>query len=83
MHRLPPESAQLAALALTAIDEAGLQAPSLVRLENIIRCGSAVEALLCTVALREPSATELEEIFRDVVVRCVNRAPGIGDAVAY
>lgn len=68
-------------LALDALEQEGLQAPRLSRMEIIVRNALGVVALLRAGALRQPSSTELEELFRDFVVRCVNRPARIGDAV--
>lgn len=68
--------------ALHAIDEAGLQAPSLIQLDRIIQFAACVTDMLSSAAVKEPSASELREFFDYCVVTAVNRAPGVGDAAA-
>jgi hypothetical protein len=75
-----PQLTTLRRLALHAIDESGLQAPSEASLRDIISCSVFAASLLSWAALQEPTRSELEDAFCDFVIRAVNRAPGIGDA---
>jgi hypothetical protein len=74
------ELASLQRLALAAIADQGLQAPSTQELFHIVHCSLWATSLLQSASLREPIPDELEEFFCEFVVRAVNRAPGIGDA---
>jgi hypothetical protein len=69
-------------LALSAIEDAGLQVPAEPKLELIVRCAYSVAAHLWFGALLTPSHSELDEVFQDFVVRCVNKAPGVGDVLS-
>ena len=68
-------------LALIALDENGLQVPSPVKFEAIVRFAYSVAFLFWAAALEEPTDPELDEAFKDFIVRCVNRAPGVGDVL--
>ena len=71
------------ALALNAIDEAGLQAPPSIELFDIVMYARMVMRALQSCALKAPTESECRELFEDFVVRAVNRAPGIGDAATH
>lgn len=68
-------------LAHLALAEAGLQVPSAEQMEAIVRSAYCVALLLWMAALEKPTNSDLDEVFRDFVLRCVNRAPGVGDVL--
>jgi hypothetical protein len=70
-------------IALNCIEAEGLQAPSLHELEVIIRNGLLATKLLTDACVLRPETSDLEEFFRDFVLRCNNRAPGVGDAATH
>ncbi len=69
-------------LALDAIESAGLQVPPDHRLRLILECASSATSLHWVAALRQPTWSELDEAFKDFVIRAINTAPGVGDAAA-
>jgi len=80
--RNPLRSARLNSLALQAINDAGLQVPPIPQFELIMECAYAATSLHWISALREPSWSELDEVFKDSVVRAINIGPGVGDAAS-
>jgi hypothetical protein len=57
------------ALALNAIDEAGLQAPSSSALIQIVTMAHVATLALQSCALIQPAESECRELFEDFVVR--------------
>ncbi len=68
--------------ALASLQTEGLQAPSWHELQGIVDAALRATALFIRAAVRHPLDSEILEFFSDFVVRCVNRGPGVGDAVA-
>jgi len=67
--------------AIEAIDDEGLQSPSPIRLMSIIENARRATCLFWLVAVLPPTSEELKSFFREFVVRCVNRLPGIDDVL--
>jgi hypothetical protein len=72
--------ASLKRLALRTLEKEGFQAPSAGALTAIVQCSMMATSLFLVAALRVPSASELDEFFKDFVLRSVNLPPGVGDA---
>ena len=67
--------------ALEFIEAEGLQAPSRQKLEEIIDAAVRATGLFALVAVLHMQESDIREFFSDFVVRCVNRGPGVGDAI--
>ncbi len=72
--------ASLKRLALRTLEKEGFQAPTAGALTAIVQCSLMATSLLVDASLRPPTASELDEFFKDFVLRCVNLPPGVGDA---
>jgi hypothetical protein len=78
-HDIP----RLRRVALRAIEEEELQAPSSIELQSIIAMGRLATECFAMGALIRPTQTQSEEFFTNFVVTCVNRAPGVGDVLSH
>ena len=74
-----PVSSRYLDLAVAAVSDEGLQVPPQHQFEVIMSNAINASFLLWASAIEQPTPHELDEMFCDFVVRCVNRGPGVGD----
>jgi hypothetical protein len=79
LHDPVPVPTRSMRIALDALLNEGLQAPSHPELSAIIRAACQVTFLMWATAISQPTSRDLDEMFCDFVIRCVNRGPGVGD----